>query len=405
MKDIKAYINKYKRLLPELPERARRLVVASDAKMLGYRGVTLVHKASGISRVTIMKGIKELDLGISPPEGKNRQPGGGRKKIEHADQTVLQDLHKLVEDSSRGDPEAPLLWTVESTRTLAAELAKRDHTVSHVTVARLLKNSDYSLQANSKTKEGSSHPDRDQQFRFIGGLAKKYLRAGDPVISVDTKKKELVGSFKNPGKTWLPKGRPIEVNIHDFPDPKQPKAIPYGVYDLGADHGYIGVGIDHDTAEFAVATIRFWWKHLGKEKYPKSKRLLITADAGGSNGYRLKLWKTELQKFSDETGLSVSVSHFPPGTSKWNKIEHRLFSFISINWKGRPLTDYQVIVNLIGSTKTKTGLKVYAALDQNKYELRKQVSQQELRALRIVPNQFHGEWNYTIKPRNLPLQA
>ncbi|MBI4672189.1 MAG: ISAzo13 family transposase [Chloroflexi bacterium] len=400
MKDIKAYKNKYKLLLPELPERARRLVVASDAKMLGVSGITFVHKASGISRVTIMKGIQELELGISPPAGKNRQPGGGRKQIEHTDPTVLQDLHKLVEDSSRGDPEAPLLWTLESTRTLADALAKKNHTVSHVTVAKLLKHSDYSLQANQKTKEGVDHPDRDQQFQFINSLAKKYLKAGDPVISVDTKKKELVGSYKNPGKTWLPKGQPIEVNLHDFPDPKQPKAIPYGVYDIGADHGYIGVGIDHDTAEFAVATIRLWWKHLGKKRYPKSKRLLITADAGGSNGYRLKLWKTELQKFADETGLKITVCHFPPGTSKWNKIEHRLFSFISINWKGRPLTSYKVIVNLIGSTKTKTGLKVYAALDNHKYELRKQVSKQELQALKIVRHQFHGEWNYTIKPRN-----
>ncbi len=400
MNAIKAYKNKYKQLLPELPERARRLVVASDAKMLGFGGVTFVHKASGISRVTIMNGIKELEIGISPPAGKNRQPGGGRKKIEYADKTVLQDLDQLVADSSRGDPESPLLWTIKSTRTLADELAKKNHSISYVTIAKLLKDSDYSLQSNKKNKEGSDHPDRDQQFKFINALAKKYLNAGDPAISVDTKKKENVGSYKNPGKTWLPKGQPIEVNIHDFPDPKNPKAIPYGVYDIGADHGYVSVGIDHDTAEFAVATIRRWWKHLGKKKYPKSKRLLISADAGGSNGYRLKLWKAELQKFADETGLKITVCHFPPGTSKWNKIEHRLFSFISINWKGKPLTSYKVIVNLIASTKTKTGLKIYAALDDNKYKPRKQVSDQELQALKIMSHKFHGEWNYTIKPRN-----
>jgi len=400
MNAIKAYKNRYKQLLPELPERARRLVVASDAKMLGFGGVTLVHRASGISRVTIANGIKELEIGVSPPVGKNRQPGGGRKKIEHTDKTILQDLNELVAESSRGDPESPLLWTLKSTRTLANELAKKNHTISYVTIAKLLRDSDYSLQSNKKNKEGSDHPDRDQQFKFINALAKKYLKAGDPAISVDTKKKENVGSYKNPGKTWLPKGQPIEVNIHDFPDPKNPKAIPYGVYDIGADHGYVSVGIDHDTAEFAVATIRRWWKHLGKKKYPKSKRLLISADAGGSNGYRLKLWKAELQKFADETGLKITVCHFPPGTSKWNKIEHRLFSFISINWKGKPLTSYKVIVNLIASTKTKTGLKIYAALDDNKYKPRKQVSDQELQALKIMSHKFHGEWNYTIKPRN-----
>lgn len=399
MTNLTAYKNKYKELLPELPERARRLVVACDAKMLGFGGITFVRKASGISRVTIMKGIQELENGISPPAGKNRQPGGGRKKIEDTDKTILHDLDELVADSSRGDPESPLLWTIKSTRTLADELAKKKHRISHVTIAKLLKDSDYSLQSNKKTKDGSDHPDRDQQFHFINALAKQYLKAGDPAISVDTKKKEMVGSYKNPGKTWLPKGQPIEVKIYDFPDPQKPKAIPYGVYDIGADNGYVNVGIDHDTAELAVATIRRWWKHLGQKKYPKSKRLLINADAGGSNGYRVKLWKAELQKFADDTGLKITVCHFPPGTSKWNKIEHRLFSFISINWKGKPLTSYKIIVNLIASTKTKTGLKVYAALDNNKYELRKQVSVQELRSLKIVPYKFHGEWNYTIKPR------
>jgi len=405
MKDLRAYKRKYKQLLPGLPERARRLVVAADAKLLGFGGVTFVHKASGISRVTIHKGIQELDSGLAPPPGKNRQPGGGRKHIEQSDPTLLDDLLALVEESARGDPAGPLVWTLKSTRALAAELAKQNHTLSHVTVAKLLKDSDYQLQANQKTKEGGTHPDRDQQFQWINSLAQRYLKSGDPVISVDTKQKELVGLYKNPGQTWLPTGQPIEVNLHDFPDPKNPKAIPYGVYDIGADHGYIAVGIDHDTAEFAVATIRLWWKHLGQTRYPHAKRLLLTADAGGSNGYRLRLWKTELQKFADESGLSISVCHYPPGTSQWNKIEHRLFSFVSIKWKGRPLTSYQVIVNLMGATKTKTGLKVYAALDKHKYALRKQVSQPELQAVKLVPHSFHGEWNYTIKPSSRRSQS
>jgi hypothetical protein len=398
MKIITAYKNRYKQLLPELSERARRLVVAADAKMLGFGGISLVHKSSGISRVTIKKGIEEIAAGISLPSDRSRQPGGGRKKLDHTDKRLLQALHDLVADSTHGDPESPLLWTIKSTRTLADELAKKKHLISHATVAKLLKDSDYSLQANRKNKEGSDHPDRDEQFQYINTLAQKFLKAGNPSISVDTKKKELVGRFKNPGQMWLPKGKPIEVNIHDFLDPKQRKVIPYGVYDISFDDGYVNIGLDHDTAEFAVASIRRWWNHSGKKKYSKSKRLLITADAGGSNGYRLRLWKKELQKFANETGLNITVSHFPPGTSKWNKIEHRLFSFISINWKGRPLTSYQVIVNLIASTKTQTGLKIYAALDNNKYELRKKVSDEEMKTLKIVPHKFHGEWNYTIKP-------
>jgi hypothetical protein len=291
------------------------------------------------------------------------------------------------------------LWTIKSTRTLAEELSHQDHAISYVTVAKLLKAADYSLQANTKTREGTDHPDRNEQFEYINALAKRYLRAGDPVVSVDTKKKELVGSYKNPGQQWLAKGTPLEVKIHDFPDPKVPKAVPYGVYDLGTDQGYIGVGITHDTAEFAVTTLRRWWQHLGKKTYKASKRLLITADAGGSNGYRLRLWKVQLQKMADKTGLTITVCHFPPGTSKWNKIEHRLFSFVTINWKGRPLTTYKVIVKLIASTRTKTGLKVYAVLDNTNYSLRTEVTSAELQSLRLLPNAFHGEWNYTIKPR------
>ena len=394
-----AYKSKYKQLLPELSERARRLVVAADAKLLGRGGVTFIHKASGISRVTIKKGLDEIDAKISLPKTRNRRPGGGRKKITHTDKTILKDLKALVADSTRGDPESPLLWTIKSTRTLAQELEKKRHTASHVTVATLLKDSDYRLQANRKTQEGAEHPDRDAQFQYINSRAQAYLKTGDPVISVDTKKKELIGNYKNNGQTWRPKGQPIEVNMHDFPEPGKGKAVPYGIYEIGKDRGYVNVGINHDTGEFAVASIRRWWKHLGQKNYPKSKRLLITADAGGSNGYRLKLWKTELQTFADKTGLTITVCHFPPGTSKWNKIEHRLFSFISINWKGRPLTSYQVIVNSIASTKTQTGLKVYAVFDENKYALRKKVSPQEMKALQIIPHEFHGEWNYTIKPR------
>ena len=399
MDKMTAYKNKYQQLLPELPERARRLVVAADAKTLGFGGVTLVHQASGISRVTIYKGIEELDAQISLPPARSRRSGGGRKKITQNDPTLGDDLETLVADSTRGDPQSPLLWTLKSTRTLAEELRKKKHRVAHTTIATLLKAADYSLQANRKTQEGSDHPDRDAQFHYITRCAKEHLQTNDPVISVDTKKKELVGNYKNQGQTWLPKGQPIEVKMHDFPEGDKGKAVPYGVYEIGKDRGYVNVGVNHDTGEFAVASIRRWWKQLGKKNYTKSKRLLITADAGGSNGYRLKLWKAELQKFADQTGLTITVCHFPPGTSKWNKIEHRLFSFISINWKGRPLTSYQVIVNLIVSTKTQTGLKVYAVLDDNKYDLRKKVDLQEMKALRIMPHKFHGDWNYTIKPR------
>lgn len=394
-----AYKSKYKQLLPELSERARRLVVAADAKLLGRGGINFVHKASGMSRVTIKKGLDEFDTKISLPENRNRRLGGGRKKITHTDKTLLKDLKDLVADSTRGDPESPLLWTIKSTRTLARELEKKSHAASHATVATLLKDADYSLQANRKTQEGTAHPDRNAQFQYINSRAQAYLKTGDPRISVDTKKKELIGNYKNNGQTWLPKSQPIEVNMHDFPKSGEGKAVPYGIYEIGKDRGYVNVGINHDTGEFAVASIRRWWKHLGQKNYPKSKRLLITADAGGSNGYRLKLWKAELQKFADKTGLTITVCHFPPGTSKWNKIEHRLFSFISINWKGRPLTSYQVIVNSIASTKTKTGLKVYAVLDDHKYALRKRVTPQEMKTLQIIPHKFHGEWNYTIKPR------
>lgn len=398
MDHVAIYAEKYKTLLPNLSERAQRLVVGSDAKMLGRGGITLVHKASGMSRKTIRKGIREMEGGTRLPEHRSRKGGGGRKKITEIDKSLKNDLLNLVEDVSCGDPESLLLWTKKSTRTLAHELMEKSHAISHTKVGQLLKENGYSLQSNRKTREGGDHPDRDAQFQHIANQAKEHLGAFNPVISVDTKKKELVGNFKNPGQTWLPKGRPIEVNMHDFPT-ERGKAIPYGIYDLRNDQGYVNVGINHDTAEFAVASIQRWWECLGKECYPKSQRLLITSDSGGSNGYRLRLWKKELQTFADETGLEISVCHFPPGTSKWNKIEHRLFSFISINWKGRPLTSYEVAVNLIANTKTKSGLKVYAVLDDRQYQLKKKITDREMKLLRIEPHEFHGEWNYTIKPR------
>lgn len=399
MSEMEIYKQKYQQLLPELSERARRLVVAADAKSRGRGGMMFVHQASGISLPTIRKGMRELEAGVSLPEDRHRQPGGGRKKLTETDTTLESDLLAWVEDSAQGDPTSPLRWTHQSLRRLSRELQQQNHQVSHTKAGQILKENNYRLQGNKKTKEGTNHPDRDAQFQHINEKAKEYLKAGDPVISVDTKKKELVGNDKNQGRTWLPKGTPIEVNMHDFPDQKLGKAVPSGIYDIAQDQGYVNVGIDHDTAEFSVASIRRWWEHLGKERYPRSKRLLITADAGGSNGYRLRLWKKELQQLADEAGLTISVCHFPPGTSKWNKIEHRLFSFISINWQGQPLTNYEVIVNLISATQTRTGLKVYAVLDDRIYPLRKKVSDQQMKLLNLEPDPFHGEWNYTITPR------
>lgn len=398
MEELKIYKQKYTQLLPELPERSRRLVVAADAKARGRGGISFMQRASGISRVTITKGMQELDAGTSLPVERNRKPGAGRKPITVTDPTITPDLLALVKESP-GDPESPLQWTNKSVRTLGKELKENDHDVSHTKVRQLLMQNHYRLQGDKKSREGTDRPDRDAQFRHIGTTVQTYLAAHDPVISVDAKKKEMVGNYKNNGQIWLPKGKPIEVNMHDFPDKKRGKVTPYGVYDLAHDQGYVNVGITHDTSEFAVASVRRWWDYLGKERYPRSRRLLITADSGGSNGYRLRLWKKELQRFADETKLAISVCHFPPGTSKWNKIEHRLFSFVSINWKGRPLTSYEVIVSLIASTKTAAGLKVYAALDDRPYRLKQKVSDREMKALRIEADEFHGEWNYTIKPR------
>lgn len=394
------YTNRYRQLLPQLDERSRRLVAGADAKDLGRGGISFVCQTSGLDRKTISRGIQDLDNPDSLPAGRCRKQGGGRKKITVKDPTIVKDLEDLADDESRGDPESPLRWTTKSTRQLLKKLQAKNHPVSsQVTVASILKENHYSLQSNLKTKEGQECPDRDAQFRHINNQAKKYLSANNPVISVDTKKKELVGKYKNNGQTWLPKGEPIEVNGHDFPDPDVPKAVPYGVYDLKNNQGYVNVGINHDTSQFAVNSIKRWWTYLGKKKYPDSKRILITADSGGSNGYRLKLWKRELQQLADKTGLEITVTHFPPGTSKWNKIEHRLFSFISTNWKGRPLTDYGTIINSIAATKTETGLKVYAVLDKRKYKLKRQVTDKEMAGLNLEKHKFHGEWNYTIKPR------
>ena len=386
-------------LLPHLDERARRMVAAAEAMALPRGGVSLVHRCCGMSRTTIIKGMRELREGTMLPEGRLRRPGGGRKRFTEHHPNFARELDRLVEPTTRGDPESPLRWTCKSTRRLAAQLCKQVGSVSHETVARALRDADYSLQGNRKTQEGNQHRDRDAQFRHINATVMEELSQGRPVISVDTKKKELVGNYENKGKQWRVKGRPRQVNGHDFPGPEVPRAYPYGIYDLGRNQGFVNVGTDHDTATFAVASIRGWWRAQGRRLYPGTRRLTITADGGGSNGYRLRLWKIELQKLADQTGREISVCHFPPGTSKWNKVEHRLFSFISSNWRGEPLVDYQTIVSLIARTTTRTGLVVKAALDTNRYDTALKVSDAELSALRLTPDAFHGDWNYTLCPR------
>lgn len=399
MSVISAYQKKYSDLFPQLHERGKRLVAASDARFLGHGGIELIHHASGLSRTTIASGMKELTRGDTLPAQWSRRNGGGRHKTTKDDTTVHDDLLALVAPVTRGDPMSPLLWTAKSTRHLAHALREKQHVISHTTVGMLLKESGYSLQSNVKSREGMKYEDRDAQFSYINEQAKVYIQAGNPVISVDTKKKELVGNYKNAGQEWLPKGAPIEVNMHDFPDKELGKAIPYGVYDLQQDNGYVTVGITHDTAEFAVQAIRNWWNHLGKKRYKGKKQLLITADAGGSNGYRVKLWKKTLQEFADESELEITVCHFPRGASKWNRIEHKLFSFITKNWRGRPLTSYEIIVSLIAATTTQTGLKVYALLDKKQYRLKKEVTDTMMKQIDLYPHSFHGELNYTIRPR------
>ena len=389
---------KYEDLFPHLDERQRRLVAAADAERLGRGGVATVARSSGLSRPTIYKGADELHQ--APLEaGRIRKAGGGRKRVEVVDATIVKALESLIDTTTRGDPMSPLRWTSKSTRHLAAALARRGHAVSHQTVADLLRGLDYSLQATAKTIEGAQHPDRDAQFKYIARTTKKYLRHGWPIISVDTKKKELIGEFKQSGREYRRKGQPPQVLVHDFPDPALGKAIPYGVYDIGQDRGWVNVGTDHDTAAFAVESIRRWWQLMGSPVYPAAPRLLICADAGGSNGYRSRLWKAALQRFATTTGLEATVCHFPPGTSKWNKIEHRLFSHITMNWRGRPLVSHDVVVKLIGSTTTKTGLRVKARLDRRKYPLGVQVSDAEMDAIQLTRHRFHGDWNYSIAPR------
>jgi transposase len=391
--------NKYQGLSGELSERTRRRWAAVEAVSLGRGGISVVSAATGLGYSTIQRGIRELNTGDTPPTGRQRRLGAGRKRTAVVDPGVKAALERLVEPESRGDPQSPLRWTCKSTRRLAQELTSQGHPIGPTSVRQLLKEAGYSLQANRKTREGKeSHPDRDAQFRFINGRVKAQRRRGQPAISVDTKKKENLGNLKNPGQTWRRKGKPREVDTHDFPDPKKGKAVPYGVYDLRHNEAWVNVGISSDTAEFAVESIRCWWKRLGRKRHRQATRLLITADSGGSNSSRNRLWKVELQKLSNETGLEIEVCHFPPGTSKWNKIEHRLFCHVTRNWRGEPLETYEIVVNLIGSTTTETGLKVYAELDTSKYEKGRKVSNEELAKVNIKQSRFHGEWNYVIRP-------
>jgi transposase len=390
---------KYKALAPFMDERVLRRWAATEVLALGWGGASAIVKATGLSRTTIRSGIAELQQpATQPPPGRIRGPGAGRPRRTQADPELLDDLRALLEPATRGDPEAPLLWTSKSTRNLADELVGLGHRVSHDTVSRLLDEIGYSLQANRKTREGKGHADRDAQFEYINRQARAFQDAKQPVVSVDAKKKELVGDFRNPGREWHRRGEPEEVRAKDFPDKQLGKAIPEGVYDLGRNEGWVSVGIDHDTAEFAAASLRRWWEEMGAAAYPKACRLLITADAGGSNGYRSRLWKVALQGLADDSGLRISVCHFPPGTSKWNKIEHRMFSYITKNWRGRPLVSRGVIVNLIGHVRTASGLRIKAELDTNCYPKGLKVSDEELARVRLEKAEFHGDWNYTIHP-------
>jgi len=393
---------KYNLLKPFLNEKSKRLFAAAEALSIGKSGnINLVSRATGISEETIKKGVIELESGESPSGDKIRVPGGGRKTIVEKDPTILFDLETLVEPTTRGDPESPLRWTTKSLRKLAEELKKLGHKVSHPRVADMLHTLGYSLQANKKTIEGTDdHPDRDDQFKHINEKCKTFQGEKQPVISVDSKKKEAIGNFKNSGRELRPKKDPIHVNVYDFVDKELGKVNPYGVFDINNNIGWVNVGIDNDTASFAVESIRRWWYMMGCKVYPEARKLMITADCGGSNGNRVRLWKVELQKLADETGLEISVCHFPPGTSKWNKIEHRLFSQITMNWRGKPLTSYEVIVNLIAATTTSKGLEVKCMLDTNNYPKGIKIDKKQVEELDIVRDEFRGEWNYTFKPKN-----
>jgi hypothetical protein len=391
---------KYRSLDPMMNERMRRQWAAAEAADLGWGGVSLVALATGLARNTVMVGGRELEHRRTHPKEpvsvQIRSPGGGRKPLIEIDSGLARALEALVDPATRGHPESPLRWTCKSTSKLAEELQRQNHPVTDRTVARLLKAAGYSLQANRKTQEGASHPDRNAQFEYISRQVRAFQKQGQPVVSVDTKKKELVGEFKNAGEEWQPAGQPEQVKVHDFPDKKLGKAIPYGVYDLASNEGWVSVGIDHDTARFATASVGRWWREMGARRFPKATKLMITADGGGSNSSRNRLWKIALQELADQMGLRLEVCHFPPGTSKWNKIEHRLFCFITKNWRGRPLTSYQVIVNLIANTTTASGLIVKAALDTGHYETGVAVTDEELARVKITPAKFHGEWNYVI---------
>jgi len=396
--DVKTLRRKYAGLEPVLTERARRLWAATEALAVGRGGIALVERASGVSRSTISRGIRELEAGEALEAGRIRRPGGGRKRATEKDGKLLVDLEALVEPTAWGDPTSPLRWTSKSVRHLAEELQAMGHDVSHRLVADLLHACGYSLQANRKTREGSQHLDRDAQFRYINDRVRTFQKRHQPVVSVDTKKKELVGDFKNSGREWRPKKDPEPVRVHDFLIPEEGKAIPYGIYDLGRNEGWVSVGIDHDTASFAVNALRRWWKVMGRPAYRAATSLLITADAGGSNGPRLRLWKWELQRFANRTGLAVTVCHFPPGTSKWNKIEHRLFSHIAMNWRGKPLVSLVAIVNLIASTRTAAGLRIRSEIDRGCYPQGVVVTDEQMAQVHLQPHRFHGEWNYTLRP-------
>ena len=389
---------KFRSAWPHLDERTRRIMAATEAVSLGYGGVSMVALACGLSRKAIGKGIREIQGGGKPLVGRIRRPGAGRKSITESDPRLVQTLEGLIDEQTRGDPESALRWICKSTRAIAQALGRQKHPVSHMKIAQILHDLDYSLQGNRKTEEGEDHEDRDAQFRHINLTVKRYLRKGTPVISVDTKKKELIGNYENAGRQWRVTKQPTHVQGHDFPGPEVPRAFPYGIYDIGRNAGFVNVGTDHDTGAFAVASIRGWWRSEGRRLYPDARTILITADGGGSNGWRLRLWKLELQKFADQTALQIAVCHFPPGTSKWNKIEHRLFSFISSNWRGEPLRDYETIVNLIAGTTTAKGLKVTCRLDRRKYPTGREVSDEEMNRVNLERHKFHGEWNYSISP-------
>lgn len=402
--DEEVLARKFALLLPHLDERQRRLWFGVEAQALGRGGVSVVARAASVSRPTVRRGLSEVAEGAAPGE-RVRRPGAGRKRVVQLDPELSASLDRMVDPDTRGDPESPLRWTCKSTRQLADALTAEGHPVSSWTVGQELHRLDYSLQANAKTREGKQHPDRDGQFHYINDQVRRFLAAGDPVISVDTKKKELVGAdpgYKNAGREWQPGKSPERVGTHDFPDPKVPKAVPYGIFDLAANAGWVSVGSDHDTAAFAVETLRRWWMAVGRPSYPDARRLLVCADAGGSNGYRVRLWKLELGRLAAETGLAITVSHFPPGTSKWNRIEHRLFSAISMNWRGRPLTSHEVVVDLIGATTTRAGLTVHAERDVTLYPKGVKVTDEELATVPLKPHDFHGEWNYTVGGRRPP---